>query len=185
MMRIIFIAGMTLLSSLAIAAGDVPRKAIDFAVQTGPSKYIWLNEYAGKTVILAFILTDCPHCQFTTGILNKIQKDYAGRGVQVIESAIEPMSSLHIPAFVQKMGTTFPVGYDEQTYASKFLGRVEEEPMLMPQVVFINGKGRIQAQFSGDDPGFANPIQENTLRSTLDRILKETQAAARTPAHKK
>ena len=62
-------------------------------------------------------------------------------GVQVIESAIEPMSSLHIPAFVQKMGITFPVGYDEQTYASKFLGRAEDEPMLMPQVVFIDRKG--------------------------------------------
>lgn len=182
MKRVIFIA--TLLSSLAFAAGEGPRKAIDFAVQTGPSKYIWLNEYAGKTVILAFILTDCPHCQFTTGILNKIQKDYASRGVQVIESAIEPMSSLHIPAFVQKMGTTFPVGYDEQAYASKFLGRAENEPMLMPQVVFIDRKGMIQAQFSGDDPGFANPVQETTLRNTLDRILKEGQAAGRPPVHK-
>ena len=77
MKRVIFIA--TLLSACQAAAGEIPRKAIDCAVQTGPSKYIWLNEYAGKTVILAFILTDCPHCQFTTGILNKVQKDYAIR----------------------------------------------------------------------------------------------------------
>ncbi len=183
MKRLMFI--LTLVSSLAIAAGEVPRKAIDFAVQTAPSKYIWLHEYAGKTVILAFILTDCPHCQFTTGILNKIQKEYASRSVQVIESAIEPMSSLHIPAFVQKMGTTFPVGYDEQAYASKFLGRAEEEPMLMPQVVFIDRKGAVQAQFSGDDPGFANAVQETTLRNTLDRVLKQGQATARPPVRRK
>src|ERR1700679_3649707 len=112
---------------LASAAG-VPRKATDFAIQTGQDKYTWLNEYAGKTVIVAVILTTCPHCQFTTGILNQIQKDYASRGVQVIPTAIEPMSSLHIPDFVKKLGVIFPVGYDEQNYAGKFLGKEENEP---------------------------------------------------------
>ena len=67
----------------------VPRPAGDIGIQTGPGQYIWLSQYEGKTCILAFILTTCPHCQFTTGILNRIQKDYADRGVQVIESAVE------------------------------------------------------------------------------------------------
>ena len=64
--------------------------------------------------MLAFILTDCSHCQFTTGLLKGIQKDYAPKGVEVLESAIETMSALHIPDFVKKMGVTFPVGYNEQ-----------------------------------------------------------------------
>src|ERR1044071_4457959 len=103
-----------LLLMCALARGaegpKVPRPAPDIGNRVGPEKYIWLSQYSGKTCILAFILTTCPHCQFTTGILNRIQKDYAGRGVQVIESAIEPMSSLHIPDFEKKMGTEFPVG---------------------------------------------------------------------------
>ncbi len=164
-------------------AAEVPRKAPDFAIQTGRDKYIWLSEYSGKTVILAFILTTCPHCQFTTGILSKIQKDYAGKGVEVIESAIEPMSSLNIPDFVKKLGVTFPVGYDEQSYAGKFLGSGENEPMLMPQVVFVDAKEMIRAQYSGDDPGFAKGIQENTLRNKLDEILKG-QATVKPPARK-
>ena len=44
--------------------------------------------------------------------------------------------------------------------------------MLMPQVVFIDREGMIQAQFSGEDPGFANCVQEDTLRNTLEKILK-------------
>jgi thiol-disulfide isomerase/thioredoxin len=172
-----------LISVCLASAADVPRKATDFAIQTGQDKYTWLNEYAGKTVIVAVILTTCPHCQFTTGILNKIQKDYAGRGVQVIATAIEPMSSLHIPDFVKQLGVTFPVGYNEQNYAGKFLGKEENEPMLMPQLVFIDGKGMIRAQFSGEDPALANGIQEATLRGKLDEILKG-QTAVKPSARK-
>jgi peroxiredoxin len=172
-----------LVASLLAPAAEIPRKAMDFAVQTAPEKYIWLNEYTGKTVVVAFILTTCPHCQFTTGILNRIRNDYAERGVVVVESAIEPMSSLHIPDFVQKLGVSFPVGYNEQSYAAKFLGYPETEPMLMPQVVFIDAKGMIRAQFAGDNPGFAEAVQETTLRSKLDEIIKE-QTAAKPPARK-
>jgi|HubBroStandDraft_1064217.scaffolds.fasta_scaffold336879_2 peroxiredoxin len=177
------VSTLLLMAPLLLNAADVPRKATDFAIQTGPGKYIWLSDYAGKTAILTFILTSCPHCQFTTGILNGIQKDYAGRGVEVVESAIEPMSSLHIPDFVKKLGVLFPVGYNEQSYAAKFLGRGETEPMLMPQMVFIDAKGMIRAQYSGDDPGLAEGIQEATLRNKLDEILKG-QAAVRPPARK-
>jgi cytochrome oxidase Cu insertion factor (SCO1/SenC/PrrC family) len=44
---------------------QLPRKAAPFGVQTAPDKYTWLSEYEGKTCVIAFILTTCPHCQFT------------------------------------------------------------------------------------------------------------------------
>ena len=52
-------------ASLGDAAPQLPRKAMPFGIQTGPDKYIWLSDYEGKTCVLAFILTTCPHCQFT------------------------------------------------------------------------------------------------------------------------
>lgn len=168
-------------ASIFSAAADLPRKAMDFAVQTGPDKYTWLSEYEGKTVVIAFILTTCPHCQFTTGVLTRIHKDYAGKGVVVLESAIEPMSSLHIPDFVKHFGVTFPVGYDEQNYVDKFLGKEENAPMMMPQVVLIDSKGMIRRQFAGDDTVFTEAIQETTLREALDEILKGPAAPGSTP----
>ena len=154
--------------------------ATDFAIQTAPEKYIWLSDQAGKTVVIAFILTTCPHCQYTTGILNKIHKDYAGRNVVVFESAIEPMSSLHIADFVKKLGVNFPVGYNEQNYVLKFLGKEENTPMLMPQVVIVDPKGMVRAQYGADDLTFSESIQETTLRDKLDEITKG-QAAAKPP----
>jgi peroxiredoxin len=174
----------TLLMTALLATGaEVPRKAPDFAIQTGPRKYIWLSEQTGKTVVLGFILTTCPHCQFTTGILNRIHKDYADKGVVVFESAIEPMSSLNIPNFVKQLGVTFPVGYNEQNYAGKFLGKEENEPMMMPQVVIVDSKGMIRAQYAGDDLTFSEGIQETTLRDRLDELTKG-QATTKPPAPK-
>jgi hypothetical protein len=120
---------------------------------------------------LAFILTTCPHCQFTTGILTKLEKEYAPKGVVFLESAIEPMSSLHIPDFKKQLNVTFPVGYNEQSYAAKFLGAGPDDPMLMPQMVIVDAKGMIAAQFSGDEPGFARPEQEATIRAAIDKAM--------------
>jgi hypothetical protein len=168
-----------LICALALGAEEpkVPRPATDIGIQIGPEKYIWLSQYSGKTCILAFILTTCPHCQFTTGILNRIQKDYAGRGVQVIESAIEPMSSLHIPDFEKKTGAVFPVGYNEQSYAAKFLGLPENEPMLVPQIVMVDAKGVIRVQYTGEAPGLREEVQEKTLREDLEKTITEGERA--------
>jgi peroxiredoxin len=165
-----------------VKAADMPRPAPDFAVQTGPNKYIWVADYSGKTLVLAFILTDCSHCQFTTGLLKNIQKDYAAKGVEVLQSAIETMSALHVADFVKKMGVTWPVGYNDQNYAAKFLGFPDNEPLLMPQIVFIDRRGIIRRQFAGDDPGLANAIQDQTLRTALDETLKAGAAPARSGA---
>ncbi len=182
------------LLSLTLWAGGspVPRKAPAFGIQTAPEKYIWLSDYSGRPVILAFILTDCTHCQYTTGLLGKIQRDYADSGLQVIESAIDTMSALHIPEFLKKLNPPFPVGYNDQDYAATFLGYGATDPMFAPQIVFIDKAGMIRAQFGGDDPKLLKEVQDKTLRETLDQMLKPVgqenkkgPAASRPPAPQK
>jgi thiol-disulfide isomerase/thioredoxin len=159
--------------SISAQTPAVPRKASDIGIQIGTDKYLWLSQQSGKTCVLAFILTTCPHCQFTVGLLNQIQKDYADKGVQVIASAIEPMSSLHIPAFQKQFQLQFPVGYNDQNYVQKFLGRGDNDPMFMPQLAFVDRGGVIRAQYAGDDAALSRDIQDKSLREALDRTLKE------------
>ena len=169
------------LATLSLNAQEsrIPRKAFDIGIQIGTEKYLWLSEQAGKTCVLAFILTTCPHCQFTVGLLNKIQKDYAEKGVVVMASAVEPMSSLHIPDFQKLFKPQFTVGYNDQSYVQKFLGRPDNDPMFMPQLVFVDRNGMIQAQYAGDDPALSNDIQEKSLRDAVENTLKA--GAARKP----
>jgi hypothetical protein len=177
---------LVLLALVVSAQGPVvPRKASDIGIQIGTDQYQWLSENSGKTCIVAFILTTCPHCQFTVGLLNKIQKDYADKGVKVMASAIEPMASLHIPDFRSKLQVQFPVGYNEQSYVQKFLGRPDNDPMFMPQLAFVDRNGIIRVQYAGDDPALSKDIQDKSLREALEKTLKEGQAPAKQAATRK
>jgi peroxiredoxin len=154
--------------ALVLAAGGaVPRKAPEFRIQTGPQNYIQLSQYAGRTVLLAFVLTDCSHCQATTKVLNAIQKDYVIRGVQVLESAVDMAAPLRIDAFRRTLQPVFPVGYNRVEEAAKFLGYPPGVPMLMPVIVFIDRYGTIRAQFDGEDKAMKD--QDKNLRLTLDQ----------------
>jgi peroxiredoxin len=152
-------------------APKVPRQAPNFAIQTGPGKFTWLSEYNGKTRILAFILTTCPHCQFTTGILNKLQTEYASKGVQILATAIEPMSALHLPDFEKKFQPKFLLGYNDQGYVAKFLGLPENDPMFVPHLVFIDKTGVIREEFEGEDQRLMEDVQEKNLREALEKTL--------------
>lgn len=171
-------------ASLGDAAPQLPRKAMPFGIQTGPDKYIWLNEYEGKTCVVAFILTTCPHCQFTTGVLNKLQAEFANRGVQFIESAAEAMAGLHIGDFKSNFHPAFPVGYNDQRYIAKFLGLPEDSPMMFPTIAMVDKHGMIRVQLSGDDKSMEKTIQEKSLREAIEKTMEAGQAAHRAPAPK-
>lgn len=178
------LTGLLLLAAFAtsaMAAEPLPRKAPDFAIQTAPEKYIWINQYPGKTLICAFILTYCQHCQKTTGILNGIQRDYAPKGLQILASAIEDMSSLHIAEFESKFKPQFPVGYNERGYLMKFLGLPENDNLMMPTLVFIDRNGIMRSIIQGDDAAFSGD-QDKNLRDILDRVIKEGQTTSQPPA---
>jgi peroxiredoxin len=177
----LFVAACAAAAEMDDAKPQVPRKAMEFGIQTGPGKYTWLSEYAGKTCVVAFIFTTCPHCQFTTGILNKLQADYAARGVQIIESAVEPMAALHIPDFEKTFHPAFPVGYNDQRYVARFLGFSEDSPLMFPSIAFIDRHGIIRVEFAGDDKPMSKDVQEKNLREALEKTIKEGQAPLRTP----
>lgn len=172
-----FVAGL-----LLAAGGPVPRKAGELRIQTAPGKYISLNQYQGKTIILAFILTDCAHCVATTRILNAIQHDYAARNVQVLESANDIMAADRVADFRKANRTIFPVGFNTQAEVAKFLEYKPGIPMLMPGVVFIDRNGMIQAQFDGNDPALETAKADKDLRFTLDETIKAGQATPPPPA---
>lgn len=177
------IVGILLVCCLLVSAGSLPRKAADFAIQTGPDKYLWINQYPGKTLVLAFVLTYCQHCQKTTGILNTIANDYAGKGVQILGSAIEDMASMHLADFEKQFHPAFPMGYDDRRYLMRFLEMGENDNLMMPMLVFIDKNGMVRYAVQGDDPIFGEN-QEKALREMLDKTMAAGDAGAE-PARRK
>jgi len=54
MRRAILLLG---LAAASVFAADLPRKAPEFVVETGPNKQILVSQFRGKVLCLVFILT--------------------------------------------------------------------------------------------------------------------------------
>jgi peroxiredoxin len=169
----------------AVEAINVPRKSPELAISLNNGQQVLLSQYQGKVVVVAFILTWCPHCQTTIGYLAKDQNAYGPRGLQVLASAIEDIARINLPAFIRQFNPPFPVGFDNQTVVINYL---EHPPMLiphMPILAFIDRQGIIRAQYEGDDKFFSEDQQEKNLTAKIEELLKEGAPGARKSVAKK
>ena len=173
-MRIPLAALLALLfAALPAQAQQVPREAGEWPIQMPDGKQILLSSYHGKVVVLAFILTTCPHCQKTTGILSKIQTEWGPRGLQVLESAVQAGAKAAVPGFVQAFHPTFPVGYDEDAQmVLDYTGFSHSHLPLMPIVLVIDREGVVRFEHDGHDDAFFGDQQDQNFHHELDELLK-------------
>jgi len=155
------------------AAQQAPRKAGEWTIQMPAGKPVLLSSYRGKVVALGFILTTCPHCQKTTGILSRIQTEWRARGLQVLESAVQADAWNAVPGFVQTFHPSFPVGYDDNAQAVlDFTGFSHARLPLMPIVLLIDREGMVRFEHDGHDDAFFGDQQDQNFRRELDELLK-------------
>jgi thiol-disulfide isomerase/thioredoxin len=177
--------------ALILAAGaafsaQIPRQAPEFAIHMPNGSQKLLSSYRGKTVVMAFVFTTCPHCQRMMGTLGGIQKEYAARGVQVLASAFndiakDPGSSDFVGRFATTYVSGFPAGWNEKLSVLEFLQHDEKIPYFVPILVFIDKRGVIREQVLGDEKYLGDP--ETNVRASIDAVLKASAAPA--PVHKK
>ena len=173
------ILAMLSVTAPAVEAINVPRQSLELAINLSGGKQVLLSQYQGKVVVVAFILTWCPHCLKTIGYLIKDQTTYGPRGLQVLASAIEDVARTNLPAFIRQFNPPFPVGFDNQTVAIDWL---EHPPMLiphMPILAFIDRQGIIRAQYEGDDKFFSEDRQEKNLSDKIEELLKPAAPGAK------
>jgi len=179
------IASILLWISLAAAAAQqVPRPAGEWKISTTDGGSLALSQYKGKAVVLAFILTTCPHCRMTVGYLSKDQLTYGPRGLQVLASAIDQGVPGVIPGFLKEFGLPFPVGYNTDGDAMlAFLGYDRNHLPHMPILLFIDRQGAIREQHEGsEEQDYFNERQEKNLQKSIESLLAPHAAGPR-PAH--
>ncbi len=155
----------------------LPRPSPDFAINLGQGKQVRISQYKGKTVVVAFILTYCSHCQKAIGVLSRAQRDYGARGLQVLASATEDMAAAALPGFLRQFDPPFPVGVNT---TNEFVTYMQHPTMLqlyMPGVVFIDRDGMIRAQYEGRDAFLEETGVEKNIRAKIEELLKPSPAA--------
>jgi peroxiredoxin len=164
-----------ILCLVAIGAGAavLPRKAADFQIEMTGGKAISLSQYRGKPVVLAFILTTCTHCQYTTGLLVKLQTEFVSKGLQVIECAVNQGAAADLPNFIKSFQPNFPVGYStDQVGVLGFLQHPATAIPHMPMLAFIDRHGIIREQYQGIDAMLNDEAtQEGNLRAEIEKLM--------------
>src|SRR5579883_2661152 len=133
---------LVLIAAAAIHAVDLPRKAPDFTIQMNGAKPLQLSQYKGKSVVLAFILTTCTHCQKAVKCLTADAPQYAPRGLQVLAAAVERDAADHVPEFQRIFKPAFPVGYStDSDGVLRFMQHPANMVPHMPLIAFIDRAG--------------------------------------------
>jgi peroxiredoxin len=157
---------------------DLPRQSPEFTIQTTNGKPLQLSQYKGRAVVLAFILTNCPHCQKAVGFLAKDAVEFAPRGLQVLASAVDIGAAQKVPGFVRDFNPPFPVGFNaDPNVVLDYMQHPRAVIPHMPMLVFIDKDGIIRAQLEGDSPLLEEKVMEENLRQQIDELLKGPAAS--------
>ena len=155
-----------------VGRAETPRPSPDLVVHLNGGKDLHVSQYKGKPLVLAFILTTCPHCQKTVGFLKQsplriCAARSSDRGGSHRGGGRGGSAGLH-----NRVQSAFPRGYNiDQKTVLDFL---QHPPMLllkMPVLVFIDGQGVVREQSEGDAPFMSEDKQEQNIRHAIEALL--------------
>jgi thiol-disulfide isomerase/thioredoxin len=151
-----------------VLAADARSQGVFSVLRVGAPP-IPVTSFPGKLVTLVFISTTCPHCQEFTAKLIPIANEYAPRGVQFLECAVNPGAMFSVAGFIQQFQPPFPVGYSDQDKVDAYLNRSPVAIFYVPHVVFLDRAGKMAADYPGESDFIKDPAA-NT-RKELDKLL--------------
>jgi peroxiredoxin len=156
-----------LISLTLVAQGPVPRPAPDLKIVEASRKSTELSALRGRVVLLAFISTQCAHCQRASVVFEHLSHEL-GDNLQVAEVAFD--EGADTAAFAKRFGLSFPIGASTSDRAHDFLGIARGERLGTPQVVVIDRSGVIRAQ----SERLGSPILQthDYLRELLKATIK-------------
>jgi thiol-disulfide isomerase/thioredoxin len=181
-MKFLRLAACLALLASFVSAADAPgaRKAPELVFHLPGEGQKLLSQYRGKVVAVEFILTTCPHCQAAAKVNSQLYADYAAKGFQMIDLAInaydmggtdETAPGL-VQAFATTYGASFPVGWVTRDHMLSFMNFSIMDRMVVPQIVLIDRKGVIQYQTpAGSGPDWEKVMNEQALRSHIEELL--------------
>jgi len=142
MRRIVILILLAILPSLSF--GQTGQKAPSLVIKDLEGRTFRLSDYKGKVVLLNFWATWCPPCRAEMPDLIKMQRDYRGRGLQVIGITYPPQTAGEVRRFIRKLRVNYPVAIGtKETKALFDLGET------LPLTVIIDREGNFREVIEG------------------------------------
>jgi peroxiredoxin len=149
---------------------SIPSLAPALQIQRVGQASLSLSQYRGKLIVMAFISIECVHCQQLTTLLINMARDYSSERVQLLECAFSPDAPQRLPGFIKQFQPSFPVGYCSPAAFLTFLQCLSKRSLFLPHLVFINRRGRITSDYSGET-AFVRDNTADNIRTELRMLL--------------
>ena len=163
-------------SVFALPTATVLRKSPEFTIADSSGKTTQLSSFKGKVVVMEFLFVKSQHCMRVAATLNKLNNELGSSGFQAVGIVFDPPNAEStgalLPAVVDYLKLTYPLGYASKEAVDIYLGRSGNEILNIPQVVVIDRTGMIRAT-SGGRGGDPTLEDENSLRTLIHGLLNE------------
>jgi thiol-disulfide isomerase/thioredoxin len=139
--RIVFVV---LLVTLPIIAAGQSNKTPALALKDLRGRTVRLSDYKGKVVLLNFWATWCPPCRAEMPDLVKWQREFRGKGLQVIGITYPPTELSEVRRFIRSVKVNYPV----------LIGALKTKTLFdsgetLPITVVIDREGNIRERIEG------------------------------------
>ncbi len=147
----------------ASGAPTVPVERPNFVLKDPAGKAHTLADWDGKSLVINFWATWCAPCRREIPLLNRIHRDYADEGVEVIGIAVDFADDVH--AFLKDFPIEYPLlmGEEDGLAAARSFG---VESMAFPFTAFTDAKGRILSVHLGE----LHAAQVNAILGVVSRV---------------
>jgi thiol-disulfide isomerase/thioredoxin len=108
------------------------------------SKSAKLADYKGRVVVLDFYATWCEPCRAETPHLVQLQRQYEGKGLQVIGLNVGGEDDRDkVAGFAREFGIQYPLGFPDDNLVDSYLSDNQD----IPQTFVVDRNGRIVKRF--------------------------------------
>lgn len=149
----------------------VPTERPVFSLPDVAGKTHSITEWDGKALVVNFWATWCAPCRREIPLLERIRKEYASKGVEVVGIAVD------VPEDVKTYMTQTPIAYPVLVGEQSGIDAARDfgvNVLAFPFTAFTDAKGRIITIHLGE-------LHEATARAILGVVLR-VDAGALTPA---
>jgi thiol-disulfide isomerase/thioredoxin len=130
------------LSSLAFGQGK--NAAPQLVLKDVEGRTLRLRDYKGNVVLLNFWATWCAPCRAEMPDLVKWQRQYRGRGLQVIGVTYPPEELAEVRKFIKSIKVNYPIAIGERETKAIF-----DKGETLPITVVIDKNGTVREVIQG------------------------------------
>src|SRR5215475_5246781 len=163
MRKLIVVVALSLLSAgVALAGVGKGQHAPDFSLPSLHGGTVSLSSLRGKVVLIDFWAQWCEPCKKELPQLDRLSKEYAGKGVVIVAVNIDKQRD-NAARMVKQLGVTLPVLLDASgSVAGSY------DPPKMPSSFVVDKKGIVRYV----NEGFDGPKDVDRFKQQLDELSR-------------